>query len=172
MQWEQVRQKILRVGSSGVGGGGQNMILMYHYTQNDCRTELCYFELRSAPPHTGSPGPFGPGTLEKSEKSPERVPRNFELFCRKKGPLTGRLLASKGPTLTCLSYPLKTGSGCALLRAEQAKAGLPRIPPPNKSRKRQRGIGKQSIQNDGRQTFTITHKMSTKPNFIISNYFW
>ena len=32
-------------------------------------------ELRSAPPHTGSPGPFGPGTPEESEKSPERVPR-------------------------------------------------------------------------------------------------
>ena len=31
--------------------------------------------LRSTPPHTGSPGTFGPGTLEESEKSPERVPR-------------------------------------------------------------------------------------------------
>ena len=31
--------------------------------------------LRSAPPHTGSPGPFGPGTPKESEKSPERVPR-------------------------------------------------------------------------------------------------
>ena len=31
--------------------------------------------LPSAPPHTGSPGPFGPGTPEESEKSPERVPR-------------------------------------------------------------------------------------------------
>ena len=31
--------------------------------------------LQSAPPHTGSPGPFGPGTPEESEKSPERVPR-------------------------------------------------------------------------------------------------
>ena len=31
--------------------------------------------LRSAPPHTGSPGPFGPGTPEESEKSPERAPR-------------------------------------------------------------------------------------------------
>ena len=31
--------------------------------------------MRSAPPHTGSPGPFGPGTPEESEKSPERVPR-------------------------------------------------------------------------------------------------
>ena len=30
--------------------------------------------LRSAPPHTRSPGPFGPGTPEESEKSPERVP--------------------------------------------------------------------------------------------------
>ena len=28
--------------------------------------------LRLAPPHTGSPGPFGPGALEESEKSPER----------------------------------------------------------------------------------------------------
>ena len=26
------------------------------------------------PPDTGSPGPFGPGTREESEKSPERVP--------------------------------------------------------------------------------------------------
>ena len=32
-------------------------------------------ELRSAPPHTGTPGPFGPGTPEESEKSPKRVPR-------------------------------------------------------------------------------------------------
>ena len=32
-------------------------------------------KIRSAPPHTGSPGPFGPGTPEESEKSPERVPR-------------------------------------------------------------------------------------------------
>ena len=31
--------------------------------------------LRSAPPHTGSPGPFGPGTPGESEKSPERVAR-------------------------------------------------------------------------------------------------
>ena len=31
--------------------------------------------LRLAPPHTGSPAPFGPGTPEESEKSPERVPR-------------------------------------------------------------------------------------------------
>ena len=31
--------------------------------------------MRSAPPHTGSPGPFGPGTPEESEKSPERAPR-------------------------------------------------------------------------------------------------
>ena len=29
------------------------------------------FGLRSAPPHTGSPGPFGPGTPEESGKSPE-----------------------------------------------------------------------------------------------------
>ena len=35
----------------------------------------CPPELRSAPPHTGSPGPFGPGTPEEPEKSPERVPR-------------------------------------------------------------------------------------------------
>ena len=31
--------------------------------------------LRSALPHTGSPGPFRPRTPEESEKSPERVPR-------------------------------------------------------------------------------------------------
>ena len=30
--------------------------------------------LGSAPPGTGSPGPFGPGTPEESEKSPEKVP--------------------------------------------------------------------------------------------------
>ena len=31
--------------------------------------------LRSALPHTGSPGPFGPGTPKEPEKSPKRVPR-------------------------------------------------------------------------------------------------
>ena len=31
--------------------------------------------LRLVPPHTGSPGPFGSGTPEESEKSPERVLR-------------------------------------------------------------------------------------------------
>ena len=32
--------------------------------------------LQLAPPPTGSPGPFGPGTSEESKKSPERVPRS------------------------------------------------------------------------------------------------
>ena len=42
---------------------------------NRGRQEGIALFLRSAPPHTGSPGPFGPGTPEESEKSPERVPR-------------------------------------------------------------------------------------------------
>ena len=43
-------------------------------------------DLRSAPPHTGSPGPFGPGTPEESGKStpaqgPKRVRKSdFRLF--------------------------------------------------------------------------------------------
>ena len=37
--------------------------------------EVNVLELQSAPPHTGSSGPFGPGTPEESEKSPERAPR-------------------------------------------------------------------------------------------------
>ena len=44
------------------------------------------FVLRSAPPRTGSPGPFGPGTPEESEKSPERVPRAGPQKCRKSAP--------------------------------------------------------------------------------------
>ena len=42
--------------------------------------------LRSAPPHTGSPGRFGPGTLEESEKSPERAPRGKTPKSRKNAP--------------------------------------------------------------------------------------
>ena len=42
--------------------------------------------LRSAPPHTGSPGPFKPGTPEESEKSPERVSRARAQKCPKSAP--------------------------------------------------------------------------------------
>ena len=36
--------------------------------------QTTFLVLGSALPRTGSPGPFGPGTPEESEKSPERVP--------------------------------------------------------------------------------------------------
>ena len=36
---------------------------------------MSMLRLGSAPPRTGSPGPFGPGTPEESEKSPEEVSR-------------------------------------------------------------------------------------------------
>ena len=39
------------------------------------RFQISTQSLWSAPRHTGSPGPFGPGTPEESEKSLERVPR-------------------------------------------------------------------------------------------------
>ena len=39
------------------------------------RDFIVFLDLGSAPPGTGSPGPFGPGTPEESEKTPERVPR-------------------------------------------------------------------------------------------------
>ena len=42
--------------------------------ENNHLAPVKFLGLRSAPPHTGSPGPFGPGTPEESEKSPERVP--------------------------------------------------------------------------------------------------
>ena len=47
-----------------------------HFCRNPISTVgFLKLHLGSAPPGTGSPGPFGPGTPEESEKSPERVPR-------------------------------------------------------------------------------------------------